>query len=95
MGYLLYNIVSENFILGEYKMENKTYDLTNPQKSIWTTEQFYEGSVVNNLCGTVSINEVVNFDILKKTIFRFVEDNDAFRTKNLSNLNLSILKLRI
>ena len=60
-------------------MKEKFYDLTNPQKSIWYTEQFFQGSCVNNLCGTVAIDQVVNFDILKKAIYKFVEDNDSFR----------------
>ena len=53
-------------------MKEKFYDLTNPQKSIWYTEQFFQGSCVNNLCGTVAIDQVVNFDILKKAIYKFV-----------------------
>ena len=62
-------------------MQKEIYDLTNPQKSIWLTEQFYQGSCVNNLCGTVAIDDVVNFDILKKSIYQFVKDNDSFRLK--------------
>lgn len=62
-------------------MQNEIYDLTNPQKSIWLTEQFYQGSCVNNLCGTVAISQVVDFDMLKKAIYQFVKDNDSFRLK--------------
>lgn len=64
-------------------MQKEFYDLTNPQKSIWLTEQFYKGSCVNNLCGTVAIDQVVDFDILKKAIYQFVKDNNSFRI-NLS-----------
>jgi len=64
-------------------MQKEIYDLTNPQKSIWLTEQFYQDSCVNNLCGTVAIDQVVDFDILKKAIYQFVKDNDSFRI-NLS-----------
>lgn len=64
-------------------MGKEIYELTNPQKSIWLTEQFYQGSCVNNLCGTVLIDQVVEFNILKKAIYKFVEDNDSFRI-NLS-----------
>lgn len=60
-------------------MKKERYDLTNPQKSIWYTEQFYQGSCVNNLCGTVLMNQVVNFDKLKEAIYQFVKDNDSFR----------------
>ena len=62
-------------------MQKEFYDLTNPQKSIWLTEQFYQGSCVNNLCGTVAIDQVVDFDMLKKAIYQFVKDNDSFRLK--------------
>ena len=62
-------------------MQKEFYDLTNPQKSIWLTEQFYQGSCVNNLCGTVAISQVVDFDMLKKAIYQFVKDNDSFRLK--------------
>ena len=62
-------------------MQKEIYDLTNPQKSIWLTEQFYQGTCVNNLCGTVAIDQVVDFDMLKKAIYQFVKDNDSFRLK--------------
>lgn len=60
-------------------MKEHVYELTNPQKSIWYTEQFYQGMGVNNLCGTVLIDEVVDFDKLKEAIYQFVKDNDSFR----------------
>lgn len=62
-------------------MQKEFYDLTNPQKSIWLTEQFYQGTCVNNLCGTVAIDQVVDFDMLKKAIYQFVKDNDSFRLR--------------
>ncbi|MGN1327187.1 MAG: amino acid adenylation domain-containing protein [Clostridia bacterium] len=60
-------------------MNRELYDLTNPQKSIWLTEQFYKGSSVNNVCGTVLIDEIVNFDNLCTAINTFIRDNDSFR----------------
>lgn len=60
-------------------MNTELYDLTNPQKSIWLTEQFYKGSSVNNICGTVLIDEKVNFDLLCTAINIFIKDNDSFR----------------
>ena len=57
------------------------YDLTNPQKSIWLTEQFYRGTSINVICGTVLINDIVNFDVLSKAINIFLKDNDSFRIK--------------
>ena len=60
-------------------MNMELYDLTNPQKSIWLTEQYYKGSSINNVCGTVLIDDIVNFDILSKAINVFLRDNDSFR----------------
>lgn len=62
-------------------MERKYYDLTNPQQSIWLTEQFYKDTAINHICGTVLLHEVVDFDLLKKAIETFVKDNDSFRLK--------------
>ena len=67
-------------------MQKEFYNLTNPQKSIWLTEQFYQGSCVNNLCGTVAIDQVVDFDMLKKAIYQFVKIMIAL------DLNLSLMK---
>lgn len=64
-------------------MKTELYDLTNPQKSIWLTEQFFKGSTINNICGTVLIDEVVNLEILSKAINIFIKDNDSFRLKLL------------
>jgi len=58
--------------------EIKYFDLTNPQKSIWLTEQFYSGSSINNLGGHITIHEKVNFNILTKAINNFVKNNDSF-----------------
>ena len=43
-------------------------NLTNAQKSIWVTEQYYLGSSINNICGTAIIQEKVDFDKLEKSI---------------------------
>lgn len=62
-------------------MEKKYYDLTNPQQSIWLTEQFYKDTSINHICGTVLLHETVNFSFLEKAIKLFVKDNDSFRIK--------------
>ena len=36
-------------------------NLTNSQKSIWVTEQYYKESSINNICGTAIIDEQVDF----------------------------------
>ena len=65
-------------------MEKTFYDLTNPQKSIWDTEEFYKGSPISNITGTTTILEKVNFEYLAKAINLFVQKNDSFRLKIVS-----------
>ena len=64
-------------------MDKQLYELTNPQKSIWLTEQFYPGTSLGNVCGTLLIYEKVKFDLLKKAINLFVKTNDSMRIKIL------------
>ncbi len=59
-------------------MGNKIYDLTNPQKSILLTEEFYKGTNINNICGTAVIENEINFDLLKKAISIFINNHDSF-----------------
>ena len=61
-------------------MENKElFELTNPQKSIWYTEQFYEGTTVNNICVSGTLYGNINEDLLKQAINNVIEQNDSFR----------------
>ena len=46
----------------------KLYDLTNPQKSIWVTEEFYKGTSIENIAGEALISQEVNFDKLSEAI---------------------------
>lgn len=62
-------------------MENKLYELTNPQKSIWYTENYFENSNINNICTSGIIYEDINIDTLKNAIHRLVQTNDSFRIK--------------
>lgn len=63
-------------------MSNKNmYELTNPQKSIWLTEQFYKGTSIGNVTGNVNISQKVDFDALKKAMNLFVKKTDGFRLK--------------
>ncbi len=62
-------------------MSKSMYSLTNPQKSIWLTEQFYKGTSIENITGTVIVSQNVDFDALKKAINLFVKNNDSFRLK--------------
>lgn len=68
-------------------MNKKIYDLTNPQKSILLTEEFYKGTNVNNICGTAIIENELNFELLQKAIYIFIKNNDSFSLKLTLNNN--------
>ena len=53
-------------------------NLTNAQKSIWVTEQYYKGSSINNICGTAIIQEKVDFEKLEKSIQIVCKKHDNF-----------------
>ena len=58
-------------------MEN----LTNSQKSIWVTEQYYKGSSVNTISGSSIIDEKLDFQKLEKSIRIVCQKHDNFKTK--------------
>lgn len=60
-------------------MDKQFFELTNPQKSIWYTEKFFENAPINNICGVLKINQKVDFSILEKALNLFVKNNDSFR----------------
>lgn len=61
-------------------MENKElFELTNPQKSIWYTEQFYSGTTVNNICTSGTVYGKINENLLKQAVKNVVKQNDSFR----------------
>ena len=57
------------------------YELTNPQKSIWSMEEFFKGSAINNICGSLTIKENVDFKLLEKAVNLYVELNDSFHIR--------------
>ncbi len=62
-------------------MEKEYLDLTDPQQSIWIIEQYYPNTSINNISGSLIIEQKVNFELLKKAIYIFVQKNDSFRTR--------------
>ena len=62
-------------------MQKNMYDLTNPQKSIWYTEEFFKGTPIENITGSVIIPEKVTFSLLAEAINIFVSKSDSFRLK--------------
>ena len=59
-------------------MLGKMGNLTNAQKSIWVTEQYYMGSSINNICGTATIQEKVDFEKLEEAIRIVCQKHDNF-----------------
>ena len=57
------------------------YNLTNPQKNIWHMEQYYKGSSINNICGSVVIKEDVDLTLLSQAINEFIKNNDSFKLR--------------
>lgn len=60
-------------------MKKETYELTNPQKSIYISEQFTQ-KPINNIVGTIYFKEDIQIDILNKTLNVMVKNNQALRT---------------
>ena len=60
---------------------NTFYNLTNPQKSIWLTEQFYSNTPINNICGSLTIGQTTDIKLLEKAINKFIENNDSFKLR--------------
>ena len=70
-------------------METKEFfELTNPQKSIWYTEQFYENTTVNNICVSGTLYGSVDTNILEQAIKNVVKQNDSFRIHVIQNNNV-------
>jgi hypothetical protein len=62
-------------------MKQEFYELTNPQKPIWLTEQYFTDTAVNTICGYTFITDMVDFEVLKKAIYEMVKSNDGMRLK--------------
>lgn len=62
-------------------MEKNFYNLSNPQKALLLTEQYYQGSNINNICGTAIIDNILDFKILEKAINEVIKKNDSFLIK--------------
>lgn len=61
--------------------KNLFFDLTNPQKSIWNTEEVFKGTAINNICTSGIIYEKVDIELLKKAINLVVKEHDSFRIR--------------
>ena len=71
-------------------MKNKEFfELTNPQKSIWYTEQYYNDTTVNNICTSGTIYGKIDEDLLKQAINNVVKQNDSFRIHVILENNIA------
>ena len=61
------------------KVVGEMMDLTNSQKSIWVTEQYYRGSSVNNICGSAIIEEKIDLKKLEKAVEIVQQKHDNFK----------------
>lgn len=61
--------------------KNDMYELTNPQKSIWLTEQYFQDTTINNICGSLLISQDTDLNLLNTAINYFVKNNDSFRLR--------------
>ena len=62
-------------------MSENIYSLTNPQKSIWLSEQTYQNINVNTICGTLFFKENVNTKLIQEAIKIFIRTNDSMKTR--------------
>ena len=68
----------------------KFYNLTNPQKSIYYTEQMYKGTSITNISGTVHINTKIDFEILRKASKALFQNNESLREKIIVKNNVPL-----
>ena len=68
-------------------MQKSFKNLTSPQQSIWTTEQYYKNTNINNVSGVFVTTVPVNLSILEKAIKLFVKNNESFITLSTRNLS--------
>ena len=62
-------------------MSENIYSLTNPQKSIWLSEQTYQNMYANSICGTLLFNDKVDTNLIKEAIKIFIQKNASMNTR--------------
>ena len=71
-------------------MEKNFYGLTNPQKSIWNMENFFEGTTINNICASIVIPKKLNINALKTSAHNVIRKNDCYRTRIIIKNNIPV-----
>ena len=82
---LRYNFINFYENIGDEMEQNKMYELTAPQKSIWLTEQYYKDTSINNICGSLLIEQDVDLNLLNQAINMFLKNNDSFKLMFVQN----------
>lgn len=77
----------ENPYTSEKTNEIELFELTTPQKNIWSIDQYYNNTSINNVCGTVIIHEKTNAQVLQTAVNVFVRICDAFGLQLLNENN--------
>ncbi|MDR0886298.1 MAG: amino acid adenylation domain-containing protein [Clostridiales Family XIII bacterium] len=62
-------------------MNKEMHELSNPQKSIWYTEQFFQGTSINSISATMRMQAPINFKLLELAINETIKNNDAMRLR--------------
>ena len=63
------------------KMNTKKYNLTGQQEAIYSVEQFYINTSINNISGMFILKEPLDKNALSKALNYFIRDNDSIRIK--------------
>lgn len=61
-------------------MKRDVYELTNPQKSIYLSEQFTQ-TPMNNIVGTMFFKKDIDISLLKEAVNLMIKNNQAMRTR--------------
>ena len=84
--YVLYRLFTKKiYIKRMLKMKqdakNELFELTNPQKSIWSIEQYFNNTTINNIYGLIYINEIADIKLLKEAIYFYIQKNISSRIR--------------
>ena len=57
------------------------YPLSAPQKGIWYTEKFYQGTSITGISATMRLKAPIEFTLLEQAINYMIENNDSMRLR--------------
>ena len=62
------------------QVNGNAYPLSNGQLNIWSLEQAYPGTPINNICETLRIRGRFDIALMQKTLAMIVESDSTLRT---------------